>query len=67
MSTDQTPDQLLSQEVVADLRKEKLLTEKQLGELPAKLESGKLKPEDWKGIIEVAVDSNKAGKNAKAN
>lgn len=67
MSDSQTPDQLLSQEIVADLRKERLLTEKQLGELPARLESGKLKPEDWRVIIEVAVDSDKAGKNAKAN
>lgn len=67
MSDSQTPDQLLSQEIAADLRKERLLTDKQLGELTAKLESGKLKPEDWRGIIEVAVDSDKAGKNAKAN
>jgi len=67
MTMDRTPDQLLAQEIIADLRADRLLAEKQMAGLAANLESGKLKPEDWRVIVEMAVDSQQGGKNAKAN
>jgi hypothetical protein len=59
----QTPDAALAEGVVAELRKKKLLTEKQLGELPAKLLSGRMRAEDWQVMVELAVDAE-AKKNA---
>lgn len=55
--TDQTPDSILTEEVIASLRKEKLLPEKQLESLKAKIASGKMKAEDWLVMIELAVDA----------
>lgn len=55
--TDQTPDSILTEEVIASLRKEKLLPEKQLESLKAKIVSGKMKAEDWQVMIELAVDA----------
>ena len=53
--TDQTPDSVLTEEVIKSLRKEKLLPEKQLDALRAKISSGKMKAEDWQVMIELAV------------
>ncbi|MEK7287916.1 MAG: hypothetical protein AAB091_05105 [Elusimicrobiota bacterium] len=61
---DQNLDSLLARKIVEDLCKEDLLTAKQLDELAEKLESGRLKAEDWQLILEVAVDVEKAKKNA---
>lgn len=55
--SDKTPDSLLTEEVIASLRKEKLLPEKQLESLQAKIASGKMKAEDWQVMIELAVDT----------
>lgn len=54
---EQTPDSLLLGDVIASLRKEKLLPEKQLESLQAKIASGKMKAEDWQVMIELAVDT----------
>ncbi|UPT75010.1 MAG: hypothetical protein M0D55_04660 [Elusimicrobiota bacterium] len=55
--TDQTPDSILTEEVIASLRRDKLLPEKQLESLKAKIASGKMKAEDWQVMIELAVDA----------
>ncbi|NNN05573.1 MAG: hypothetical protein HKL90_06700 [Elusimicrobia bacterium] len=55
--SDKTPDSLLTEEVIAGLLKEKLLPEKQLESLRAKIASGKMKAEDWQVMIELAVDA----------
>ena len=60
--TDQTPDSVLTEEVIKSLRKEKLLPEKQLEDLRSKISSGKMKAEDWQVMIELAVDGE-ANKN----
>ena len=60
--TDQTPDSVLTEEVIESLRKEKLLPEKQLEDLRSKISSGKMKAEDWQVMIELAVDGE-ANKN----
>ncbi len=64
---EQNPGSLLAQKVVADLRKERLLSAKQLDELTDKLVSGSLKAEDWHLIVEIAVEAEQAKKNAEAN
>lgn len=52
-----TPDEVLTEEVISRLRKEKLLPEKQLEALKSKIASGKMKAEDWLVMIELAVDA----------
>ncbi len=52
---DQTPDSILTEEVIENLRKEKLLPDKQLDTLREKISSGKMKAEDWQVMIELAV------------
>jgi hypothetical protein len=53
----QTPDSLLIEEILASLRKERLLSEKQLEALRPNLASGKMCAEDWQVMIELAVDA----------
>lgn len=53
----QTPDSLLIEEIVAGLRKERLLPERQLEALRPKLTSGEMRAEDWHVMIELAVDA----------
>ncbi len=67
MKTDKTPDELLAQGIVVDLRKEQLLSTKQLDELSKSLTSGTMKKEDWQIIVEIAVDAEKSRKDAKKN
>lgn len=55
--TDQTPDALLTEEIIAALRKDRLFSDKQLEALPAKLASGKMRAEDWQVMIELALDA----------
>jgi hypothetical protein len=55
--TDPTPDTILTEEVIASLRRDKLLPEKQLESLKAKIASGKMKAEDWQVMIELTVDA----------
>lgn len=50
-----TPDSILTEEILSSLRKEKLLADKQLDALRAKIASGKMKSEDWQVMIELAV------------
>ena len=52
---DQTPDSVLTEEVIESLRKEKLLPDKQLDSLRLKIASGKMKAEDWQVMIELAT------------
>ena len=52
---DQTPDSILTEEGIENLRKEKLLPDKQLDTLREKISSGKMKAEDWQVMIELAV------------
>lgn len=54
---DQTPDSLLIENIIAGLRKESILPEKQLEALRPKLASGKMRAEDWHVMIELAVDA----------
>lgn len=65
MKIDQTPDELLAQEILADLRKKQLLSAKQFDELPGRLTSAQMKKEDWQLIVEIAVDAEKQRNNAK--
>ncbi len=52
---DQTPDSILTEEVIENLRKEKLLPNKQLDALRVKISSGKMKAADWQVMIEMAM------------
>ncbi len=54
---DQTPDSVLTEEVIKSLRKEMLLPEKQLDALRTKISSGKMRAEDWQVMIELAMDA----------
>lgn len=58
---DQTPDSLLIEEILANLRKDRLLSEKDLEALRPKLASGKMRAEDWHVMIELAVDAEAKG------
>ncbi|MFH1726458.1 MAG: hypothetical protein ABII00_17750 [Elusimicrobiota bacterium] len=54
---DKTPDALLSEQILADLKKKRLFSEKQLKSLREKLASGKLKAADWQVMIELSVSA----------
>lgn len=67
INMNQTPDELLAQKILDDVRAKKLLTVNQLDELPKKLTSGRMKKEDWQIMVEKAVDAEGKGKDAKTN
>lgn len=64
MTMEQTPDELLTQKIIPDLAAKRLLSEKHLTELPGKLKSGRMTAEDWRGMVELAVDAETKQKNA---
>jgi len=60
---EETPDKTVAAKIIAELKEKKLLNEKQLEGLAKSLPTGALKPETWKGILEIAT-SKKESKDA---
>lgn len=59
----EAPDKTVAEKIIAELKAKKLLNEKQLEGLAKSLPAGSLKPETWKGILEIAT-AKKESKDA---
>ncbi len=50
-----TPDQIVTGKIIAELRVKQLMDEERLEELEGKLSAGKLSAEDWRLMAELTI------------
>jgi hypothetical protein len=62
-----TPDQIVTKRIIAELRAKQLVDEDRLGELEEKLSAGTVSAEDWRLIAELTIAKVKEGGNGEAD
>ncbi len=62
-----TPDQIVTEKIIAELRAKQLIDEDRLEELEGKLSAGKLSAEDWRLMAELTIAKAKEVGSGKAD
>ncbi len=62
-----TPDQIVTEKIVAELRQKQLATQESTKELGEKLSVGNLSAEDWRLIAELALAKTGKSQNGKTD
>jgi len=62
-----TPDRVVTEKIIAELRAKQLIDEDRLEELEGKLSAGKLSSEDWRLMAELTIAKAKEVGSGKAD
>ena len=63
----QTPDDIVADQIVAELHAQQLISEAKLKDLAKKLSTGTLSSQDWRLLAELEVDADTEASDGQAN